>query len=75
MEFRRDFRIGELGDVSGLPRDPNILLSVINTDLRDKYRTLDELCVAIDADRGAVERTLDDIGYAYDEKTNQFKPV
>jgi len=77
MEFRRDFRIGEPGDVSGLPHDPNILLSLINTYLRDKdrYRTLDELCIGFDADRGAIERTLGDIGYAYDPDTDQFKPV
>ena len=74
MEFRRDFRIGEPGDLSGLPHDPNILLSVINTDLRDKYHTLDELCGACDADRGAIERTLEDIGYVYDPNTDQFKP-
>ncbi len=58
-----------------LPRDPYILLSFVNTKLRDEYSGLDELCIAIDADRGAIERTLGDIGYAYDPDTDQFKPV
>ena len=73
MELRRDFRIGEPGDVSGLPHDPNILLSVVNTKLRDGNLTLDGLCAEVDADRGAIERTLEDIGYVYDPNTDQFK--
>ena len=29
---------------AGLPRDPVMLLSVVNTELRDYYSTLDVLC-------------------------------
>ena len=34
-----------------LPQDPMILLSYVNTKLRDEYASLDELCAALDADR------------------------
>ena len=34
-----------------LPKDPMILLSVINTKLRDEYADLDALCDALDEDR------------------------
>ena len=33
-----------------LPKDPVILLSFVNTKLRDEYESLDELCAALDAD-------------------------
>ena len=74
MKFRDDFRIGEPGDLSGFPKDPYILLSYVNTELRDRNLTLDGLCIEFDADRGAIERTLEDIGYVYDPNTDQFKP-
>ena len=44
-----------------LPQDPIILLSYVNTKLRDEYSSLDELCAALDA-----------VGYAYDEEKNRF---
>lgn len=75
MAFNKNFRIGEPGDLSGFPKDPNILLSYVNTELRDRNLTLDGLCIEFDADRGAIERTLEDIGYVYDQNTDQFKPV
>ena len=31
---------------NGLPRDPMLLLSVVNTKLRDYYHSLDALCDA-----------------------------
>jgi len=58
-----------------LPKDPNILLSFVNTRLRDEYSNLDALCGGLDADRAALIETLAGLGYAYDGKANQFKPV
>lgn len=55
-----------------LPQDPVILLSYINTQLRDHYTSLEDLCKSLGADRQAVEETLASIDYAYDEGTNQF---
>ena len=60
------------GDVLMLPPDPVILLSYINTQLRDHYTSLEDLCKSLGADRQAVEETLAKIDYTYDEGTNQF---
>ena len=56
-----------------LPKDPMILLSYINTHLRDDYPTLDALCVALDVSRGELEETLGAVGFAYDEQQNRFR--
>lgn len=58
-----------------LPQDPNILLSYVNTKLRDEYSSLDALCGGLDADRAALVEKLEAAGYAYDPSANQFKPV
>lgn len=65
----------EEGDEPMLPQDPNILLSVVNTRLRDEYPSLDYLCEGMDADEAELVEKLAGIGYAYDAQTNQFKPV
>lgn len=60
------------GDFFMLPQDPVILLSYVNTQLRDHYASLDDLCKSLGADRLALEETLAGIDYTYDEGTNQF---
>ena len=55
-----------------LPQDPVILLSYVNTKLRDDYPTLDALCDDLEADRTALEATLHAIGYDYDAQENRF---
>lgn len=60
---------------SMLPQDPNILLSFVNTKLRDNYSSLDALCEDLNGDRVELEKALAELGYAYDPGTNQFKPV
>ncbi len=55
-----------------LPQDPVILLSYVNTKLRDDYPTLDALCDDLEADRAALEATLHAIGYDYDAQQNRF---
>lgn len=55
-----------------LPQDPIILLSFVNTKLRDEYPGLDELCAALGEDRTALCRKLADVGYTYVEQRNQF---
>ena len=55
-----------------LPKDPVMLLSVINMKLRDRYASLDALCEDMDADKAKVISALAQIGYEYNEGTNQF---
>ena len=55
-----------------LPKDPVILLSFVNTKLRDEYSSLAELCAALDADEAALKETLAALNYAYDAERNQF---
>ncbi len=55
-----------------MPKDPVILLSCINTLLRDKYSSLNELCDSEDVCISDIAQPLAAIGYTYNEKTNQF---
>ena len=56
-----------------LPKDKVMLLSVINTALRDKYSSLDELCDSEGIDKEQIIKDLAEIDYAYKEEVNQFK--
>lgn len=55
-----------------LPKDPVMLLSAVNMKLRDRYASLDALCEDMDISRAEIEEAILTVGYAYDEKTNQF---
>ena len=55
-----------------LPKDPLLLMSVVNTKLRDYYADLDALCEDLNEDRAALEAKLSAIGYFYDWQQNQF---
>ena len=55
-----------------IPKDPFLLLSWINTQLRDFYPTLDELCLSLNLDRRSIEATLMSIGYCYDPEPYSF---
>ena len=55
-----------------LPQDPYILLSFVNTKLRDEYSSLSELCAALDADEGEITAALSAAGYRYDSAQNRF---
>ena len=56
-----------------LPQDPVILLSYVNTNLRDEYDSLDLLCAELEADRAALEARLTESGFVYDPEINQFR--
>ena len=56
-----------------LPKDPFLLLSVVNTKLRDEYESLDTLCAALDLDRAALEDRLAAAGFRYDPARNAFR--
>lgn len=56
-----------------LPVDPYMLLSVINTKLRDEYSSLDSLCDGLDVDKSEIVEKLAKAGFSYNEDLNQFK--
>lgn len=49
-----------------------MLLSVINTKLRDQYSDLDALCEDLAADKEEIIRALGSIGYEYNPELNKF---
>ena len=55
-----------------MPEDPMILLSYVNTQLRDNYSSLKDLCQALGADQNALEQKLQGIDYHYDPDLKQF---
>ncbi len=55
-----------------LPKDPVILLSYINTQLRDNYASLMEFCGSNNCDAAEIIRLLERIDYHYNPDTNQF---
>lgn len=55
-----------------IPKDPVILLSYVNTQLRDYYESLEALCTLRGIKKKDLIDTLDRIDYHYDEKLNQF---
>ena len=68
---------------TGLPGDPVILLSVVNTKLRDFYPSLEALCEDfypslealcedMQADQKEITDKLKMIDYEYDKARNQF---
>ena len=55
-----------------LPRDPMILLSYLNTKLRDDYPNLDALCGDLDVDKEELLRRLETVNYTYDAGQNRL---
>ena len=55
-----------------MPKDPVMLLSFINTQLRDNYNSLTELCKTYSVDINQINKTLLAIDYVYDKSVNQF---
>ncbi len=55
-----------------IPKDPVMLLSYINTQLRDFYPSMNELCRALSVSKEEIDRTLASIDYQYEEERNQY---
>ena len=55
-----------------LPNDPVMLLSYINTQLRDFYPSLDDLCESFSVDPEDIKNKLAAIDYSYDNQLNKF---
>lgn len=55
-----------------LPNDPMILLSYINTQLRDNYSSFDNLCKSLCVVSQEIISKLSSIGYEYSAELNKF---
>ena len=58
---------------NNIPKDPFLLYSFVNTQLRDNYSSLEEFCAAYDADRDELVEKLKTAGFDYDAELNQFR--
>lgn len=56
-----------------LPKNPILLLSIVNTKLRDFYSNFDELCQDLDESKDEIIDILANAGYIYDKEINQFR--
>lgn len=56
-----------------IPKDPAILLSYVNTQLRDNYGSLDEFCRSAGVQKTDIVSALSGIGYCYEPVQNQFR--
>lgn len=56
-----------------IPKDPVMLLSYANTQLRDYYGSLKELCEGLGLQEAELREKLKAIDYEYDPKENQFR--
>ena len=54
-----------------IPRDPMILLSYVNTQLRDYYESLEALCSCRGIRKDDLIQKMDQIDYHYDAEQNQ----
>ncbi len=58
--------------MENLPKDPFMLLSVVNMKLRDNYGSLDELCDDMNVDAEELCSVLAAAGFEFDAKNNRF---
>ncbi len=58
--------------MSTIPNDPMILLSYINTKLRDNYDSLSVLCNDLELNADDIISKLASIDYAYNPELNRF---
>lgn len=55
-----------------IPGDPAMLLSFVNTRMRDDGIDLDEFCGQFNIMRQEVEEKLDKLGYSYNNDLRKF---
>ena len=59
-------------EMTELPQDPAILMSYINTLLRDSYPSLGALCEDMGIDQASIEARLGAAGFEYNAQLNKF---
>ena len=55
-----------------IPNDPMMLLSFINTKLRDFYPDFNALCDDLELNKDEITSKLSGIDYTYDKNLNRF---
>lgn len=55
-----------------LPQDPVMLMSYLNTKLRDEYDSLEEFCRATDLPEEDLKEKLEQAGFAYRKEQNRI---
>ena len=55
-----------------IPQDSVMLLSFLNTKLRDEFSSLDELCESLSLSPEEIEDKMRALGYRYDGEQNRF---
>lgn len=55
-----------------IPQDPFILVSYLNTKLRDFYSDLDSMCKELSLDKEEIEEKMQSADFVYDPQSNQF---
>ncbi len=55
-----------------IPQDPIILLSYVNTKLRDECKSLDDFCDKYEVDKASLVAKMKTINYSYNASRNQF---
>ena len=56
-------------------KDPYLLLSVVNTKLRDEADSLEDLCKTYGSNQDEIVNKLYAIGYKYQQENNQFVSI
>lgn len=56
-----------------IPNDPFILLSWINTKLRDYHPSLDDLCLSLGIEKTEILEKLEKSGFRYNQDQNRFE--
>ena len=55
-----------------LPKDPMMLVSLINMKLRDFYPSLDALCSDLNVNKEDIVNRLKEAGFEYNPEQNKF---
>ena len=56
-----------------LDMDPNILVSMVNMEIKRFYSNLDQYCEDVDINKDELINKLSKVGYEYNIELNQFK--
>lgn len=58
--------------MKNLPQNTAMLLSFVNTQLRDSSPSLDDFCKSYNVDMEELKERLESFDYTYDETLNRF---